>query len=69
MGGGDLLSILIQTIKSKMTGLVTKFRLYTNWNFIKTKIFTKIRDFFSNLLGVKPRNKYDYFTISFITSL
>ena len=63
MGGGDLLSILIQTIKSKMTGLVTKFRLYTNWNFIKTKIFTKIRDFFSNLLGVKPRNKYDYFTI------
>ena len=63
MGGGDLLGILIQTVKSKMTGLVTKFRLYTNWNFIKTKIFTKIRDFFSNLLGVKPRNKYDYYTI------
>ena len=53
MGGGDLLSILIQTIKSKMTGLVTKFKLYTNWNFVKNKIIVRIRDFFSNLLGVR----------------
>nr|WP_297703862.1 hypothetical protein [uncultured Butyrivibrio sp.] len=63
MGGGDLLSILIQTIKSKMTGLVTKFKLYTNWNFVKNKIIVKLRDFFANLLGVKPRDKYDYFTV------
>ena len=63
MGGGDLLSILIQTIKSKMTGIVTKFKLWTNWNFIKNKIIVKIRDFFSNLLGVKPRDKNDYYTI------
>ena len=64
MGGGSgLLGVLIQTIKSKMTGLVTKFRLYTNWNFIKTKIITRIRDFFANLIGVKPRNKDDYYTV------
>ena len=63
MGGDGLLSILIQTIKSRMTGLVTKFKLYTNWNFIKTKIIARIRDFFANLLGVKPRNKDDYYTI------
>lgn len=63
MGGGDLLSILIQTIKSKMTGLVTKIKLWTNWNFVKNKIIIKIRDFFANLLGVKPRNKDDYYTI------
>ena len=63
MGGGDLLNILIQTIKSRMTGLVTKFKLYTNWNFIKTKIVAKIRDFFASLLRVKPRNKDDYYTI------
>jgi hypothetical protein len=64
MGQGfGLLNILIQTIKSKMTGLVTKFRLYTNWNFIKTKIVVKIRDFFANMIGVKPRNKEDYYTI------
>ena len=64
MGSGNgLLGILIQTLKSKMTGLVTKFKLYTNWNFIRTKIIAKIRDFFANLLGVKPRNKDDYYTI------
>ncbi len=63
MGGDGLLSILVQTIKSKMTGLVTKIKLWTNWNFIKTKIIAKIRDFFASLLGVKPRNKDDYYTI------
>ncbi len=46
-----------------MTGFVTKFRMYTSWSFIKTRIVTKIREFFSNLLGFKPRDKYDYFTI------
>ncbi len=63
MGGDGLLNILVQTIKSKMTGLVTKIKLWTNWNFIKTKVIAKIRDFFANLLGVKPRNKDDYYTV------
>ena len=63
MGGNDLLSILIQTIKSKMTGLVTKIRLYTSWAYVKTRIVIKIRDFFVNLLGIKPRDKDDYYTI------
>ena len=63
MGGNELLSILIQTVKSKMTGFITKLRLYTSWGFIKTKIVIKIRDFFTNLLGIKPRNRDDYYTI------
>lgn len=63
IGGNGLLTVLISTIRSKLTGLVTKIRLFTNWNFIKTRIFGKLRDFFSNLLGVKPRNKDDYYTI------
>ncbi|WP_029322104.1 hypothetical protein [Butyrivibrio sp. AE3004] len=63
IGGDGLLNVLIQTIRSRMTGLVTKFRLYTNWNFIKTKIVARLRDFFAALLGVKPRNKHDYYTI------
>ena len=63
MGGNELLNILIQTIKSRTTGLVTKFKLYTSWNFVKTKIVVRIRDFFFNLLGVKPRDKNDYYTI------
>ncbi len=63
MGGNSLLNILIQTVKSKMTGFVTKFRMYTSWSFIKTRVVVKIREFFSNLLGFKPRNKEDYFTV------
>ena len=63
MGGIDLLNILIQTVKSKMTGFVTKLRLYTSWGFIKNKIVIKIRDFFANLLGIKPRDKDDYYTV------
>ena len=63
MGGNELLNILIQTIKAKMTGFVTKFRLYTNWNFVKTRVVMKIRDFFVNLLGIKPRDKDDYYTV------
>ncbi len=63
MGGNNLLNILIQTVKSKMTGFVTKFRMYTSWSFIKTRVVVKIREFFSNLLGFKPRNNEDYFTV------
>ncbi len=63
MGGNSLLNILIQTIKAKMTSFVTKFRMYTSWSFIKTRLVMRIRDFFMNLLGVKPRDKNDYFTI------
>ena len=63
MGGNGLFNILIQTAKSKMAGFVAKFKLYTSWNFIKTRIVIKIRDFFANLLGFKPRDKDDYFTI------
>ena len=63
MGGNSLLNILIQTVKSKMTGFVTKFRMYTSWSFIKTRVVVKIREFFSNLLGFKPRNQEDYFTV------
>ncbi len=63
MGGNSLLNILIQTVKSKMTGFVTKFRMYTSWSFIKTRVVVKIREFFSNLLGFKPRNSEDYFTV------
>lgn len=63
MGGNSLLNILIQTVKSKMTGFVTKFRMYTSWSFIKTRVVVKIREFFSNLLGFKPRDNEDYYSI------
>ncbi|MCR5594688.1 MAG: hypothetical protein K6G12_02465 [Lachnospiraceae bacterium] len=63
MGGNNLLNILIQTVKAKLTGFVTKFRMYTSWSFIKTRLIMRLREFFTNLLGFKPRNKDDYFTV------
>ena len=63
MGGDSFLNLLIQTLKARMTGLVTKIRMWTSWNFVRTKIISKIRDFFYSMLGVKPRDKNDYYTI------
>ena len=63
MNGKDLLNIVIWTIKSKLTNIDTKIKLWTNWNYIRNRIVVRIRDFFSNLLRVKPRNSEDYFTI------
>ena len=63
MDGEDLISIVIWTIKSKITDIDTQIKLWTNWNYIHNKIVVKVKEFFENLLGVKPRNSEDYFTI------
>ncbi len=61
---GSLLTVLIATLKSRITPLVTKVRYWTNWNFIRTKVIARIRDFFVALLNVKPRHKKDYYEIA-----
>ncbi len=63
MNGGSLLNVLIQTIRAKFTGILTKLRFLTSWNYVKTRIVVRIREFFTTLIGVKPRNKDDYFTV------
>ncbi len=60
---GSLFSTLITTIKSKITPLVTKFKNWTSWSFIRTKVISAIRDFFSNILNIKPRHKKDYYEV------
>ncbi len=57
----NLLSVLLSTIKAKITPLWTRFRYWTSWNFIKANILTKIRSALSNIFQVKPRNKDDYY--------
>ncbi len=59
----NLLSVLVQTIKSRWASITSKLKLFTSWNFIRTRIIAKIRDFFYNMLDMKPRNKNDYYTI------
>lgn len=57
----NLLSVLISTLKARFTPIWTKLKYWTSWNFIKSKIITKIRNALSNLFKVKPRDKYDYY--------
>ena len=63
MNSNNLFNILIQTLKSRLTPLVAKFRMWTSWTYLRSRLVVKIRDFFYSLLGIKPRNKNDYFTI------
>ena len=61
--GNNLFSVLWSSIKSKFATIVSKLRLWLSWDFIRTRIIGKIRDFFVGLFNVKPKNKDDYYTV------
>ncbi len=61
--GENLFTVLFATIKSKFAALVAKIRLWTSWNFIRTRVIGKIRDFFYGVLDVRPKHKNDYFVV------
>lgn len=60
---GNLFRTLFNAAKAKIVPIWTKIKLWTNKNFIQTKLFTKIRNFFSSLLNIKPRDSKDYYSI------
>lgn len=59
----NLFSVLITTAKAKITPLVTKVKLWTSWNFIRTRVIAGIRNFFAAILDIKPRHKKDYYEL------
>ena len=61
--GNNLLTVLLATAKAKITPLVTKVRLWTSWNFIRTRLIAGIRNFFASILTIKPRHKRDYYEV------
>lgn len=61
--GDNLFKVLITTAKAKITPFVTKIKMWTSWNFIRTRLISSIRDFFGSLLNVKPRHKKDYYEV------
>lgn len=63
MGGTNFFTVLITTVKAKITPLVTKFKYWTSWSFIKTRIVTKVRDFFTAILDVRPKHRRDYYDV------
>jgi len=58
----NLFSVLISSLKAKITPLWTKLRYWTSWTFIKSTVLSKIRQGLSGLFHVKPRDKRDYYT-------
>lgn len=58
-----LFSVLISTLKARITPIWTRLRYWTSWNFIRSKILTKIRMTLSSIFKVKPRDKDDYYPL------
>ena len=58
----NLLNILFLAARAKIMPLWIKLRMWTRPSFLKTKVLTKIREFFTKLLDVRPRNKRDYYS-------
>lgn len=59
----NLLSVLLSTLKARITPLWTKLKYWTSWSFIKANVLTKIRNALNSVFQVKPRNKDDYYPL------
>ena len=59
----NLFRVLLQSIKAKITPILTKVKLYTSPSFLLTRATELIKTFFTKVLNVRPRNKDDYFAI------
>lgn len=60
---GNIFLALINTAKAKILPIWTKIKLWTTPSFIKAKILTRIRVFFSSLLNIRPRDEKDYYGV------
>jgi hypothetical protein len=58
---GNIFLALFNTVKAKILPIWTKLKLWTTPSFIKAKLLTRIRVFFSSLLNIRPRDEKDYY--------
>lgn len=61
--GNNIWNVLITTLKAKITPIINKINTWTSWNFIRTKLISRLRDFFSSVFDIRPKNKKDYYSI------
>ena len=59
----NIFKILLQSIKARITPILTKIKLFTKPSFLLTRLTELIKTFFTKTLNVKPRHKDDYYTI------
>lgn len=57
------LETFLQTIRYRLSGLYTKFKTLTNLSMLRARVFSILRDFFSSLINVRPKDKNDYYTV------
>lgn len=61
MNRNHLFTVLISTIKAKITPIVTRLKYWLSPMFWQAKILTRVREFLTRTFGVKPRHKQDYY--------
>lgn len=59
----NLMSVLLSTLKARITPIWTRLRYWTSWNYIKANVLTRIRSALSSVFQVKPRDKNDYYPV------
>lgn len=57
----NLFSVLLATIKAKITPIVTKLKYWLSPTFWRAQVLTKLREFLSRVFAVRPRHKRDYY--------
>lgn len=62
MGGNNIFSALLNSIKARFTPFITRIRMFFTWSFLQARIVSRIRIFFQSIFNVKPRHKKDYYT-------
>lgn len=59
----NMFSIMVTTARAKFTRLYSNIRRYTSRAFFQAHFTTKLRQAFSALFDVKPRDRRDYYTV------
>ena len=59
----NLLNMLFSSARAKIMPLWIKLRMWTTPAFLRSKVLVKIREFFTRLVDVRPRDKWDYYPV------
>ena len=55
--------MLVSAARAKIMPLWIKLRMWTSLTFLKSRVLVGIREFFTKLLDIKPRHKWDYYSL------
>lgn len=59
----QIFNALINTIRTRFASFAAKIRYWTNTNFLRNRLLTRLQSWLIGLFSIKPRHKKDYYTI------